>query len=171
MLIGGRRSKTVTQVAIVPTIVFARGDQRRALAEAAAEAVSPHPAFSLFEPSGCVPFVSGAQIIGLRQEEERAAAEYARIEEIEDREERRKARATALRTEKARRKAMRMERRNLPPSSSVEVMDMAALAGVIGTVESCDGRSAVVNFGGSLVMTVEAWRLTELAVQSGNIAA
>lgn len=42
---------------------------------------------------------------------------------------------------------------------------MPAFAGMMGVIEQSNGRSAVVSFGGSLVMTIEAWRLSVYDVE------
>ena len=49
--------------------------------------------------------------------------------------------------------------------AEVMVNEVGALAGMTGIVQSSDGRSAVVSFGGWLTMKVEAWQLADDRVQ------
>lgn len=155
-----RAPRSERDLPILPTFVFARAGQLSALAHAAVQAVSPHPGFSIFRHGGRIPLIGDAAIDGLRAEE---AAEASRIQAERDdltREERRKARVAVLTTERARKKALRAERRDFDIGAPVTVGDMPALMGMTGIVERSDGRSALVSFGGMLEITVEAWRLS-----------
>ncbi|CAN5575747.1 hypothetical protein BH10PSE14_BH10PSE14_06570 [soil metagenome] len=168
---GMKRPMVEVDAPILPTFVFVRANQVDELALAVANPARPHPAFSIFHFAGRVPLVSDRDVAGLQEEERRAAELIAQLRECEDREERRKVRANALRSEKARRRAMRMERRDLKVGATVEVNGMPALAGMSGIIESTDGRSAMVDFGGMLTMKVEAWQLSPLDIMESPLAA
>jgi Xaa-Pro aminopeptidase len=168
---GVKRPMVEVDLPILPTFVFVRANQLSDLVIAAAHPTQPHPAFSIFHFAGRVPLVSDRDVAGLQEEERLAAELIAQLRECEDREERRKMRAAALRNEKARRRAMRMERREFAVDTAVEVTDMPALAGMSGIIKSTDGRSAIVDFGGSLVMKVEAWQLSPLDILKPALAA
>jgi hypothetical protein len=72
-------------------------------------------------------------------------------------------RAERFRTERARLKALKRERKDLPPATLVTVAEMPALDGMEGAVVSSDGKSAIVNFGGAVNWHIEAWRLMPVA--------
>jgi hypothetical protein len=144
---------------IAPTFVFAPAGDAVLLAYAAVDPLSVHPSFSMFRHADRIPLIGEAEIDGLRLAEELAMAELAAARDAEDREARRIARAVRQRTDKARRKALRSVRRDLKPGTRVEVVDYPAMAGMQGEVVSSRGKEAVVTFGGSLVMTIEAWQL------------
>lgn len=169
----GRKGERKIQVdaPILPTFVFARATHLSALAYAAAEPVSPHPPFSLFRHGGRIPLVNGADIAGLQEEESRAVDAWQAQQNADTREEAQRIRIAALNTERARRKAKCAERRSFVPGDTVDVAEMPALAGMSGVIVRGHGTSAVVAFGGSLVMTIEAWRLHPADVQGQNIAA
>lgn len=155
----GRRRMMEIDAPILPSFVFARAAHLRELATIAADPSARHPSFSVFRHAGRAPLVADRDIVGL-QDEERAALELINhLRDIEDREERRRLRAALMRTERERRKAMRSERRELIAGQLVTVGQMPAMSGMTGVVQSSDGRSAIVVFGGSLSMKIEAWQL------------
>ncbi|MBB4154163.1 hypothetical protein GGQ80_002073 [Sphingomonas jinjuensis] len=165
----GRRATVEIDAPILPTYVFIRAVHRDEVLAIAADPASPHPQFSfLRRADNSIPEVRGADVAGLQEEERRAQEIIDKLRECEGREARRRERAALMKTERARQKALRMERREFSPQQTVTVEGMPALGGMTGIVESSDGRSAVVHFGGSLTMTIEAWRLAPDHVQSGN---
>lgn len=145
---------------ILPTFVFARSSHMADLADIVASRAHGHPAFSIFRYQDRYPLVGEASIAGLRAAEQAAADALQRERDATDREARRLERIANLRTEQARRKALRQIRREFLDGAEVRVVEMQPLAGLTGVVRSSDGRSAIVDFGGSLVMKIEAWRLS-----------
>lgn len=118
---------------ITPTFVFARAFQLPELARVLALPVTPHPGFSIFRHAGRIPLIADREIASLRVEEEREA-------------------------DRARRENGKSHRRVFPVGGQVR-LPQGAFAGLTGVVESGDGKAAVVSFGGSLRMTIEAWLL------------
>jgi hypothetical protein len=153
---------------IIPGFVFARADRLDDIIRAGALPYGPHPAFSLLQVGDRVPLVGEKQIAGLRAAEAEAGAAIAGERDAERWQQERRARAVRLGTERARRKALRQEIRALSAGEQVTVDDMPALAGVVGTVIKGWGTAALIHFGGSLTMEVEAWRVRPSNVQSGN---
>lgn len=158
---------------IAPTFVFGAAHRLADFAAIRAEPLSPHPDFSIFQWGNRIPIVGERAIAGLRDAEAVALAAIEAVREDVDREQKRRERAEALRTERQRRKALRAERRALEPGLEVVVRDMPALAGLTGTVvqSARSGASALVAFGGSLVMEIEAWQLIPQAVLGERPAA
>lgn len=149
--------------AIMPTFVFARERHYAALAALAGNRFNQHPPFSIFRHAGLTPFISDAAIGGVRQieaarEAQRQAAIEAALQAAAE-EVAREERAAMLRTEAARRKALRAVRRDFAPGALVRVSGMPALAGLEGEVVQSKGTSALVLFGGTLTIEVEAWQL------------
>jgi hypothetical protein len=170
---GRRSAKRVVEVdaPILATVVFARYVHVPELLAIAAQPFSPHPGFSIFKHGGGIPRVTERALEGLRREEAFQAELLERLRECETREQRRQERAAMMRTEKARRKAMRLEVCDIPPGVSVAVRDMPAMAGISGVVETSDGRTAVVVFSPWLRMTIETWQLSPIAVHGAELAA
>lgn len=157
-------------VPILPTFVFAQEAQVALLADAAAEPSCRHPAFSLFRHGGRIPLIGDAEIVGLRGEEDRANATMQAIRDAETHQAAEVIRIAAMKSEAARRRAMkemeraklaelRAQRVTLAPGTAVDVAEMPALAGVTGVVESIDGSFAQVRFG-TLSWKIEGWRLS-----------
>jgi hypothetical protein len=168
LVMGQRRKLIDVDLAILPGFVFARADQLHDLVRAAGAEPSPHPSFSVFHQAGRVPLVRDTSIIGLRAAEE-DARELRRAEmEAETREEARRARADRMRTESNRRKMLRRVTKELPSATEVMVEGMPAFDGLIGVVVEGRGATAVVEFGGSLRIEIEAWQLTPTLLQNGN---
>lgn len=168
LVMGQRRKLVDVDQAILPGFVFARAAQLHDLVRAASAEPGQHPSFSVFHQAGRVPLVREASIIGLRCAE-RDAADARRAEfEAESREQERRARADRLRTEKERRKALRREVKDLSAGDAVTVEGMAAFDGLVGIVVQGQGASAVVEFGGSLRIEIEAWQLLPVLLQNGN---
>lgn len=168
LVMGQRRKLIDVDLAILPGFVFARADQLHDLVRAAGAELSPHPSFSVFHQAGRVPLVRDASITGLRAAEE-DARELRRAEvEAETREEARRARADRMRTESNRRKMLRRVTKDLPSATEVMVEGMSAFDGLIGIVVEGRGATAVVEFGGSLRIEIEAWQLTPTLLQNGN---
>ncbi|MDH4746861.1 hypothetical protein OMP43_22820 [Sphingomonas sp. CBMAI 2297] len=164
LVLGTRRVMIEVEVAILPGFVFARAPQIEDLARIAIDPASLHPAFSVFHHAGCVPEIKPAGLAGLRAAEAEAAAQAQAERDAETREAVRRERAEQLRTQSARMKALRRERKDFSPGDEVGVADMPALAGLPGIVEVSTGTAAVINFGGSLSMKVEAWRVFPFAL-------
>ena len=171
LVMGQRRKLIDVDLAILPGFVFARADQLHDLLRAAGAELSPHPAFSVFHHAGRVPLVREGSIIGLRHAESEAAAARQAELDAETREQERRARAERLRTEKERRKALRREVKNLGAGDAVTVEGMAAFDGLVGIVVQGQGARAVVEFGGSLRVEIEAWQLLPVLLQNGNTQA
>lgn len=153
---------------IIPGFVFACADRLDDIIRASATPFGPHPSFSLLQVGDRVPLVGEPQIAGLVAAEAEATAAITEERLAEGREEERRARATRLGTERARRKALRQEVKALSAGQQVTVDDMPALAGVVGTVVRGWGTSALIHFGGALTMEVEAWRVRPSGVHSAN---
>ncbi|MDO7843440.1 hypothetical protein Q5H94_13980 [Sphingomonas sp. CA1-15] len=164
---GTRRPMVEIEMPILPTFVFAREAHVETLAALATDERSRHPAFSVFTHAGRAPLIGERSITGLREAERVAAELIAVAREHETKEEQRRARAALLRTERERRKALRTERREFTIGQRVTVPDARALSGMTGIVQASDGTSALVAFGGSLTMTIEAWRLLPNDLQAG----
>jgi len=157
---GATMVKAERTAAILPTFVFVRSPHLPALADILADPWHRHPAFSLFRYQGRYPLVGEASIASLRAAEQEAIEALQLERDAADREQRRLERIANLRTEQARRKALRQVRREFLDGARVEVAEMTPLAGLTGVVQSSDGRTAIVDFGGALVMKIEAWRLS-----------
>jgi hypothetical protein len=167
----GRRANVELDVPILPTFVFARAISLSTLTYIAADPTHQHPPFSIFTHAGRVPLIGANSVAGL-QEEERAAAELIdQLRAAENRDEERRIKSAAMRTKREREKALRAERRDFAEGAVVSVADQPSLAGMTGVIVSSDGRTAVVAFGGSLTMVIEAWRLAADAVGTASIAA
>lgn len=156
---GQRRVMIEVTHPIMPGIVFVRGDFLDDLVAIAALTFGPHPAFSILQLGPRAAAVRDHQLQGLRSAEADADAAIAVEREAETREAARLERAERFRTERARLKALRRERKHLPPAMAVTVAHMPALEGLEGRIVSSDGTKAVVNFGGAVDWVIEAWRL------------
>lgn len=167
-VMGQRRVMIEVSLPIIPGFVFARADMLDDIIRASAMPYGPHPSFSLLMVGDRVPLVGERQVAGLRTAEELATAAIVSEREEETRDQERRARAARLGTERAQRKALRQERKAFRTGDKVIVEDMAALVGVIGTIVEGRGTSAVIHFGGSLTMEVEAWRVRAVNVQKAN---
>lgn len=154
-----RRKLIDVDFAILPGFVFARAHQLDDLARASKADVSSHPPFSVFHQAGRVPLVRECSVLGLRCAERDAATARQAELAAESREEERRARAERLRTEKERRKSLRREVKNLVTGAEVTVRGVPAFDGLVGVVLKGQGASAVVEFGGSLPVRIEAWQL------------
>ncbi|WP_156680057.1 hypothetical protein [Sphingomonas profundi] len=150
-------------LAILPTFVFAREHDLVSLADAAARPVSPHPAFSIFSHGGRIPLIGDRDVAGLREEEDRAAATMQAMRDAETHQEAERIRIAAIKSEAARRRAMRAQHRSFLPGTEVTVAEMPALVGVTGVVEESDGTFASVRFG-TQSWKIEAWRLSPIDV-------
>jgi hypothetical protein len=167
---GQRRVMREVVLPIVPGLVFAREHHLDDLTRIASLPIKPHPAFSIFTWGGRAPLIPEQQILGLRDEHYRAEVAIQAERDIESREIARQERASRLGSERARRKALRQERRDFEPGQAVTVADMPAFGGSFGTVVSSTSTSATIDFGGSLIVKVEAWRVLPAGVQNGNTA-
>lgn len=155
----GHRPMREVEAPIIPTFVFVRSHHLATLASIVSDPASQHPAFSIFRHVGRVPLVGDGEVAGLKQEESEAEQLIKDLRDCESREAQRKLRAAAMRTERERRKAMRCEMRNFTAGQRVIVDRMSSMAGMTGIIESSDGRSAMVSFGGAVAFKIEAWQL------------
>jgi hypothetical protein len=161
-------------IPILPTFVFAREQDLASLddliQEAIADEYSPHPAFSIFRYNGRIPLIGDSEVVGLREEEAREAATMQAMRDAETHEEAERIRIAAIKSEAARRRALkemerarladlRAQRRAVQVGAEVSVAEMPAMAGVAGVVESSDGVFAEVRFG-TQSWKIEGWRLT-----------
>lgn len=164
----GQKLTIEVEAPILPTFVFAREMHLDALVGIANDSTSTLPAFSVFQHGGRHPLVADREVAGLKQAEQDAVVAIQQVRDADTREEAARIRAMALKTEQARRKALRAQYRDFRAGQEVTVDDMPALTGMTGVVESTDGRSAMVVFGGALSMKIEAWRLVRHAVQGAQ---
>lgn len=158
---------------IVPTFVFAKAAHVVDLLVASQDPRSRLPAFSVFRHGDHVPLIGGATLSALREAEELAALRYANAIERENAEERRQQRIAELRRAAAQRKALRAQPLGpLTLGTWVEVKDAPAMAGLTGQIVEERSNAAVVMFGGSMRMTIEAWQIVPASVDiSRTIAA
>jgi hypothetical protein len=163
-VMGQRRVLVEVALPIMPGFVFAHAVRLADLFVISDAPFSPHPGFSLLRLADRVPLITEEQIAGLRDAEADALAAIMAVRDADDREAARKLRAEQLGTERARRKALRQERKELACGAQVNVEGVTALAGLVGEVIECRGASAVIHFGGSLTMTVEAWQVHPIGV-------
>lgn len=168
LALGLRRDMVEVDVPIMPGFVFAHADHLDHLARIALSPATVHPAFSIFQCAGRAPLVGDASIAGLRAAEAEAAATAQAYRDNQSREAARRARADQMRTERARRKALRSQRKEFVAGESVAVIDMPAMAGMLGTVVKSNGATATIAFGGALTMNVEAWRVIPSALLDGE---
>jgi hypothetical protein len=174
LVMGQRRKMIEVDVAILPGFVFARAVHLDDIAGIVIDPASQHPAFTVFQIAGRVPLVTDASVSGLREEEARAEAFAQSLRDADSIAEARLARAEFMRTERARRAAMRRERRDFVEGQRVEVTDMPSMAGMVGVITRSNGTSAMIDFGGRFPMKVEAWRVipyTLLGPDTESVAA
>ena len=160
----GKRTeqKIEVDIAILPTFVFARQCHEGALVDAAAQEISPHPAFSVFCHAGIIPKIADRDIIGLREGEAEAAATMQAMRDADTHAEAECIRIAAIKSERARRRALKEMQTRRPafaPGTPVMVTEMPALAGVTGVVETSERAFASVRIGNRL-WKIEGWRLT-----------
>lgn len=152
------RSKVMRelQAAILPTFVFLRADALDNLRRLIATSKSALPPFSVLSHAGRVPLVSERQMAALRAEEERSASAHQVVLEREAR--------LAERNERQRQRAiLRASAPTFEAGAKVRVTQ-PAFAGMTGIVERGQGKAAVVNLGGSISITIEAWLLESVGV-------
>lgn len=167
--IAGRAPRREVDAPIVPTFVFAPAGNLPALVAALVDPANRLPAFSIFQSAGRAPTIGEHSLSGLRLAEREAAEILQAIRDAESREEARQARAAMLRTQAARRKAMRATGKALAPGAVVEI-NQAALAGMTGKVVSSTDRETKVDFGRSLAWTVETWQVLPIALRTSPLA-
>lgn len=134
---------------IMPTFVFARAAQLPELVALRAQPISPHPPFSIFQWVGQAPIIADRDMTELRR--------------VEDQE-----------RERARRAALKAQRKAFPIGQRVRVVE-GTFGGLTGVVERGDGKEAWVNFGGLMRVRVATWLLAsdalhEVAAQTGAAA-
>ncbi|WP_242183114.1 hypothetical protein [Sphingomonas sp. CARO-RG-8B-R24-01] len=166
----GQRTTVEINLPILPTFVFARAACLPSLAHIAGDPAYQHPPFSIFSHAGRIPIICDASVAGLREEERAAAELIEQLRAAETREEQRRIKSAAMNTKREREKALRSERHDFAIGSLVSVDDQQSLLGMAGVVEQSNGASAVVAFGGTLIMTIEAWRLKPHAVSGASTA-
>ena len=168
LALGLRRDMVEVDVPIMPGFVFADADYLDDLVRVALSPATCHPAFSIFQCAGRAPLVGDASIAGLRSAEADAAIVAENYRDSQSRDSERRARAEQMRTDRARRKALRSQRKDFAVGERVAVIDMPAMAGMIGTVVKSNGATAMVSFGAWLTMNVEAWRVIPSALLDGE---
>lgn len=179
----GRKNERRIDIAspILPGFAFARAAHLTDLAVVAADDRLIHPPFSVFRHAGRIPLVADRDVRGLQDAERAATVALQSIHDAETREEAERIRIAAIKSENARvratraaeherRQALRSERRSIQVGTAVVLADAPSFAGMTGVVESTDGRTAVIAFGGALTMTVEAWQVSPTAVHNVNPA-
>ncbi|WP_203310483.1 hypothetical protein [Sphingomonas beigongshangi] len=152
------RSKKTIEIdaAILPTFVFLRADLLHDLYRLMAQPGPGLPAFSIFTYAGRVPLVGDAAMRALRDEEARAAAAHEAVRQRE--------KLLADRTaEQRQRAALRAGARTYQTGERVTIAQ-PAFAGMTGIVERGMGKAAIVNLGGSISVTIEAWLLEPAGV-------
>ena len=135
---GQRVAMIEIDVPILHEFVFADAASLHALVRLTERDAS----FSILHVGLSVPLVKDAALDTLRAEEARAAADTAARRECEARDAERRARADRLKTEKARRKALRSERKDFAPGTRVAVEGVPSLAGMVGTIIKGRGATA-----------------------------
>lgn len=153
---------------IVPTFVFVRARQLDDLWRARSLPTSNIPGFHILQLGGRAPEISDLSLSALRVEEARALRIYEAHVAARDAGEARVKRIEQLRTEQARRKALRTEVKAIADGAEVTVTDAPAFAGMVGTIVSGNGRSYVVGFGGMMQWTIEAWQIVPVAICSAS---
>jgi hypothetical protein len=145
---------------ILATFVFARAAHRDELRGIIARRIQhhadQHPQFSIFEHAGRIPLIADAQVAGLRAEEDRATAAYKIVTDRE----------AASAEHNARRQRV-AELRASSPTYEIGArvtVPQVAFAGMTGVVEQGRGKKPAVNFGGGIVIEIEAWLLEPAAV-------
>lgn len=166
LVLGRRRRMVEVDRPILPGFVFVGAEHLDELAQIAVDPASAHPRFAIFQLAGRAPLIAESAIAGLRGEEARAAAAMEAVRDAESQAEARRIRAEFMRTERARRAAMRRERRNFAEGARVEVTDMPSMSGMVGVVLKANGTSAMIDFGGRYPVKVEAWRVIPFALMS-----
>lgn len=159
------RSKAMTelQAAILPTFVFLRAPQLDNVRQMRALPGSSLPPFSLLTHAGRVPLITGTQMAALRDEEQRAGAAHQAVKDREAR--------LAERSERQRQRAiLRASAPTYAPGDRVRITE-PAFAGMTGIVERGQGKAAVVNLGGSISLTIEAWLLEPVGASAEAFAA
>jgi hypothetical protein len=151
----------------MPTFAFARSIFLSTLGALEVDERSPHPRFSIFRHAARIPIIGARSVEGLRAEEDAARAKITLVREDEVREIKRQERIALMKTERAKRKALRAETREIAAGQRVQVGSASAFAGMTGVVKHGDGRSYFVSFGGALEWEIEAWRLTPDDVHAG----
>lgn len=164
LALGTRRAMKEVQVPILPGFVFAPATSFDDIAAIAMDPHSRHPSFALFQMAGRSPIIGDRSLSGLRAEEQRALEITNQMRDAQSRQEARKLRAEMMRTERARRKALRSERRDFAIGAEVRVIDRPEMQGMVGTVVKSNGRAAKVSFGGAIEFEVEAWQLVPNAL-------
>lgn len=164
LALGTRRAMMEVDVPIVPGFVFAAAQSFADIASIALDPFSPHPSFSFLQMAGRSPIIGEHSLTGLREEEARAAEITNELRQAQTRQEARKLRAELMRTDRARRKALRSERRDFAIGEEVRVIDRPDMQGMVGTIVKSTGKAAKVNFGGSVDFEVEAWQLVPTAL-------
>lgn len=161
----GPRRKIEIDAPILPTFVFARATHLLDLLVITKDPASRHPPFSVMHHGQRVPLVAEMDILGMRQAEQEALVLIGQLREAASEKERRDLRVAALKNEHARRKALRTQYREFTKGQIVQVSDAPALVGMTGVIQSSDGRSALVAFGGSLFMKIETWQIAPSTIQ------
>lgn len=169
--LGLRRRLIEVDLAILPGFVFVWGEHLDDLARMTIDPAHQLPGFTVLQSSGHAALIGDAKLAGLREEELAAAVAVQEMRDAETREQGRRVKAEQMRTERARRVALRRERRDFAEGDEVGVINMPSMTGMIGTVESSTGTRAKIHFGGTLTIEVEAWQVIPSALLDLNATA
>ena len=164
LALGKRRAMREVEVAILPGFAFVDAGQIAEIGSVALDPLSPHHPFSVLQVAGRAPVIGEKSLAGLREEQARADEIAEQMRDVKSRQEARKLRAERMRTDRARRKALRSERRDFAIGSEVAVIDMPAMQGMVGSIVKSNGKSAIVSFGGLAEFEIEAWQLVPNAL-------
>lgn len=164
LALGKRRAMREVNVPILPGFAFVAAGEIAGIGSVALDPLSPHHPFSVLQVAGRAPVIGEKSLSGLREAEGRAAEIMDEMRNAQSRQEARKLRAERMRTDRARRKALRSERRDFAIGEEVTVTDMPAMQGMVGSIVESNGRSAKVCFGGTIEFEVEAWQLVPNAL-------
>lgn len=135
---GHNRIPFKVEVPILPTFAFVPAGMCDDIRCILASPVNRHPGFRLFTYRDAIPLILDKELAELRLVEERESV--------------------AIR---------KKDRYNFSERARVRVEDIeSAFLGMSGVVESCDGKRAWVNFGGSLRVQIGAWKLLTEQVQA-----
>lgn len=153
------RSKQTIEIdaPILPTFVFLRSDLLDDLYSLMALPTSPLPPFRLFTYSGRVPLIGEGQMRSLRQEEANEQVKHSALLERE--------RLIAERSQRHRERAILRASAQTYEKGDRVTVTQPAFAGMTGVVERGLGKAAVVNLGGSITVTIEAWLLEPAGVK------
>lgn len=164
LMLGLRRKMVEVDVAILPGFAFVAARSFHDILNITRNPFNGHPPFGLLQMKDRSPIIRESSLSGLRAEEAKAAEIAEEVRLAQSRQDARRLRAERMRTDKAKRKALRSERKDFAEGAEVMVLDMPAMQGMVGSVVKSTGKTARVNFGGVWEVEVEAWQLVPNAL-------